>query len=498
MLEQRTKKYIRVMLYYAGYVVAATGLLQIVPLITGIISAEWPAVLDFFIGMAATVLVGCAMIWVGIPGEIRWAHGLGAVSISWLVLTVCSAVPYWLSGHYLSYLDAVFDVMSGFTTTGLVLMQDLDHVSNAVNMWRHLLSFVGGQGMVVLALTFLTRSMPGCVSLYVGEAKDEKLLPNVLQTSRAIWRISMIYLGVGSLTFWVLGMLAGLSPVTAFWEGIWVYMAAWSTGGFAPHTQNILYYHSFPYEMATLVFCVVGSLNFGLHYAVWRGKVREIYQNIEARAFASTVLLLSALATAAFGKSLYPGTLSLLRRGVYQVISAHTTTGFMTVYPSEVAYLWPSAVTAVLCVAMILGGSATSTAGGIKALRVGVIVRVLVLEVKRLLAPQGAVFVERFHFDGERNLEEKAARLALLVTVLYIATFGALTIAGSLCGFPLDQAAFEAASVTGNVGLSSGLTSATMPSLLKVMYIVGMWAGRMEFMTLLVSLGLLVSVVNHK
>jgi len=485
-------------MYYGGYVVAATGVLQLVPVITGVIFGEWSAVLDFAIGMALTMTVGFALILAGTRGRLNWAVGMGAVAVSWFVAMLGSAVPYYLSGHYLSYLDACFDVMSGFTTTGLVLLQDLDHVSNAINMWRHLLTFVGGQGMVVMALTLLTRSNPGSAMLYIGEAKDERLLPNVLQTARAIWVISLAFLGAGTLTLWILGMLAGLSPVTAFLEGLWVYMAAWSTGGFAPHTQNILYYHNASYEIATLVFCIIGSFNFGIHYAAWSGRLRELYKNIEIQAFSFTMISLTALASLAFGKTLYVNVVDLFRRGVYHVVSAHTTTGFMTVYPAEVSGFWPLPVGTVLIIAMLLGGSATSTAGGIKAFRVGIVFKSLVLEVRRLLAPQGAIIVEKYHYHRERTLEERTARLALIVAVLYLATFGVLTLANHLAGYRLDMAAFEAASVSGNVGLSSGLTSASMPWYLKVFFIIGMWAGRMEFMTLLVTVGLVLSLVRGR
>ena len=116
------------------------------------------------------------------------------------------ALPYYLSGNYLSYLDCCFDVMSGFTTTGLTLIQDMDHLSNGINMWRHLLTFVGGQGMVVLALTFLVKGTNGAYKMYVGEGKDERLMPNAVSTARYIWLISLIYLVVGTLVLWIAGI----------------------------------------------------------------------------------------------------------------------------------------------------------------------------------------------------------------------------------------------------------------------------------------------------
>ena len=119
------------------------------------------------------------------------------------------ALPHYLSGHEGSYLDAMFDVMSGYTTTGLYLLQDLDHISYGLNMWRHLLTYAGGQGIVVIALTFLFKGTAGAYKVYVGEGKDERLLPNVVQTARAIWLVSLTYLVVGTPRSWGHGLFLG-------------------------------------------------------------------------------------------------------------------------------------------------------------------------------------------------------------------------------------------------------------------------------------------------
>jgi trk system potassium uptake protein TrkH len=255
-----------------------------------LIFSEWSVAVDFAIGLGAAFSIGCGMSFVGATREKpAWIHGMVTAAFSWLAVMAIAAIPYRLSGHYQSYLDCMFDVMSGFTTTGLTLIQDLDHVSVGLNMWRHLLTFVGGQGVIVLALTFLVKDAAGGYKLYVGEGKDERLFPSVLHTARAIWKISLVYLAVGTTALWIAGMAIGLPPVNALLHGLWVYMAAWSTGGFAPMSQNILYYHSGLYETITVVFFILGSFNFALHNAVWSGNRREIYKNIETASFATTM-----------------------------------------------------------------------------------------------------------------------------------------------------------------------------------------------------------------
>jgi hypothetical protein len=145
----------RVIGYYTGRIQAGLGLLMVAPLTVALLYREWPTAIDFLIGIAVAELVGYGLVLLCWDAErhLTWVHGMVAASTSWLVGTLLCALPYYLSGHWASYLDAAFDVMSGFTTTGLFLAQDLDHISMGVNMWRHLLTYVGGQGMVVMALT---------------------------------------------------------------------------------------------------------------------------------------------------------------------------------------------------------------------------------------------------------------------------------------------------------------------------------------------------------
>ena len=273
--------------FYVGYVIIGTASLMLIPILTSLMFKEWSALLDFIISTNIALSLGIFLMFTGKSKvdkvKIQWKHGLIIASSSWIILTLLCAVPYALSGNTASFLDACFDVMSGFTTTGLALTQDLDHLSLGLNMWRHILTFVGGQGMVVLALSFMVKHTLGAYKMYVGEGKDAELVPNVKNTARIIWKISIIYLIIGTIMFWVNGMFIGMQPVSAFFHGLFIFMSAWSTGGFAPMSQNILYYHSLSYELLTMIFFVIGSLNFALHYAVWQGKKKKYLRILKHR-----------------------------------------------------------------------------------------------------------------------------------------------------------------------------------------------------------------------
>jgi len=486
--------------FYTGKIIIGIGMLMIIPILTGFASQEWNAIFDFLLGLSTCVIIGCLLILLcrDCTKNLSWAIGMVIVSTSWIISMFLSAIPYWLSGHWLSYLDAIFDVMSGFTTTGLALIQDLDHISDSVNMWRHLLSYLGGQGLIVLALIFLAKYVNGAFTLYVGEAKDVRLLPNVKNTAKAIWFISLVYLGIGTGILFLTGLIIGIPAYRSLLHGIWVFMAAWSTGGFAPQTQSILYYHSILYEIITVVIFIIGSFNFALHHSILTGNRKEIYKNIEMLSFFATSTVLIILETMELAnQGVYPDAMSLFRKGYYQLISGHTTTGFMTIYARQFIREWGNLAMIALIIAMLIGGSASSTAGGFKGLRVGLVFKSLAQDIKRLLFPESAVTVERFHFIRPQILENDVAKSAMLIIILYTFMFVIGVIISLLYGYPLLDSIFEAASVTGNVGLSCGLTSVAMPAGMKILYIAMMWTARLEFMAVLILIGFILRSVRR-
>jgi trk system potassium uptake protein TrkH len=487
--------------YFIGIVIFGLGLIQMIPLITSLLYGEWDIVYNFMIsGSVALLIGGTAMVALGKYrlARLSWGEGMVVTAGAWFIGMLFCALPYYLSGSYLSYLDSCFDVMSGFTTTGLALIQDMDHLSNGINMWRLLLTFVGGQGMVVLALSFLVKGTNGAYKMYVGEAKDERLMPNAVSTARYIWIISLIYLAVGTIVLWIAGMIAGLSVDRAFLHGLWIFMSAWSTGGFAPMSQSVLYYHSSIYEIVTIIFFLIGSFNFALHYAVLTGRKKELMKNIETISFTVTVTVLTLIATLGLLQlHVYPDAVSMFRKGFYQMISGHTTTGFMTIYAKQFYNEWGDMALFAIIIAMLIGASACSTAGGFKGLRVGIIFNAFKRDVKRMVLPESMVSVQKIHHIKDILLEDNVIRSAFLIVGAYIFTFTLGTLIGMLCGYPFGLSAFESASVTGNVGLSAGLTQASMPVVLKVTYIIMMWLARLEFMSIL-ALGVFIATKVKK
>jgi len=495
MLLRPTNQDFRTIAFYIGRLIVALGAVMAIPLATALIFREWAHAVDFLLSMLLSILIGLLLQKLfRSHHDLNWSQGLAVTSISWLVAMFLGAVPLHLSGHYLCYLDACFDAMSGFATTGLALIQDLDHVSHSLNMWRHLTMFLGGQGIVVIALTFFMRGTAGAYRLYVGEAREEKVLPNVIQTARFIWLVSLVYLLIGTAALTLVGFLEGMPLIRSFLHGIWIFMAAFDTGGFTPHSQSILYYHSFPYELITIVLMVLGTINFSLHYALWNRNIRELFKNIETRTLFTTIALTFGLALVGLTRmSAYPDAMANFRKGFYQIISAHSGTGYMTIYAPQFAHEWGHLALLMAVFAMGFGGSACSTAGGIKALRIGIFFKALIQDIKRIMSPGSAIVIEKFHHIKDIMLGDKVVRSAFIILLCYILTYFGGTIVGLYYGYSLDKAFFESVSAAANVGLSAGVTDPSMPAGLKVTYIIQMWVGRLEFMSIFILFGLIVS-----
>jgi len=486
--------------YYLGKIIIGLGLTMIIPVIIGLFSQEINPSLDFLISAAITLSIGMILTWASRAKEdLDWMQGMIVVSLSWLAAMLLGALPLYLSGHWKSYLDACFEAMSIFTTTGLVLVQDLDHLSLAHNLWRHLGNFIGGQGIAIVALSFFVKGTSGAFKMYVGEGRDERLLPNVINTARFIWLISIVYLILGTLSLGITGISIGMKPMNAFFHGACIFMAGFDTAGFAPQSQSLLYYHSFLFEIITAAIMVFGILNFNLHYQVWFGKRKEIWKNIETRMFFISLTGLFLIAAIGLDKlGVYPKAVMLFRKGFFQLISGHTTTGYMTVYARQFINEWGNLAMVGLICAMAIGGCSCSTSGGIKILRIGIFLKALKQDIKRIILPERAAVSQMLHHIKDIFLEDRQVRSVLLITLLYIGLYITGAVMGMWFGYPFLDSLFESTSAAANTGLTCGITDAGMPAALKITYMFQMWAGRLEFMSVFVLIGFFIAEIKGR
>ena len=488
----------RIIGYFLGricYVVAAAGVL---PVVWAAVAREWAPFASFVVMVGVFFVFGAAGTSLK-PKEARldWSHGMVVVALTWLLVPLIGSIPLALSGHFGDPLDAMFDAMSGLTTTGLSLLQDLDHLASSLNFWRHLLHFLGGQGIVIAALSLFAGG--GGLTLYYGEARDDRIFPSVTSTARFIWVVSLAHLVFGVLLLGIVGIVAvGLEPTRSFFHGLMIFFAGFDTGGFAPQSTSLGYYHSAWYEAAAAVMMIAGAMSFGLHFALWRRRRARVLKNLETRTILATftaTLVLGIVGLATLG--IYNGVFGLTRQGLFHILSAHTGTGFATVPSSELA-LWGGLAFGGVAIAMALGGMASSTAGGVKSLRIGLTLKVLRDQVRQVLLPERAVVSRRYHQGGTRTLTPELAQAVMAVSLLYVALFLFGAGVGIAYGAPLQAALFESVSAGANVGLSVGLAEPSMPVLLELTYMAEMWLGRLEFVAVFALFGFFLSAVRGR
>lgn len=484
--------------FFLGRILTVMAATAILPVIWAAAAREWAPFASFTLMAGVFAVFGAAGAALQ-PRERRldWSHGMVVVALTWLIVPLIGSIPFALSGHFANPLDSMFDAMSGLTTTGLSLLQDLDHLASSLNFWRHLLHFLGGQGIVIAALSLFAGG--GGLTLYYGEARDDRIFPSVTSTARFIWAVSLAHLVFGVLLLGAVGVVAvGLDPLRAAFHGLLVFFAAFDTGGFAPQSTSLGYYHSAWYEAATGVLMIAGAMSFGLHFALWRRRRARAMRNLETRTILMTFAGTLVLVIAGLGAlGIYGGVEGLTRQGLFHALSAHTGTGFATVPSAEMA-LWSGLAFGGIAIAMALGGMASSTAGGVKALRIGLTVKVMRNQVREVLLPDHAVVSKRYYQGGPRTLTQQLAQAVLVVSLLYVALYLLGAGVGIAYGAPLQQALFESVSAAANVGLSVGIVDPAMPPLLQVTYMAQMWLGRLEFVAVFALLGFVAALVRGK
>ncbi|MCD8316213.1 MAG: TrkH family potassium uptake protein [Eggerthellaceae bacterium] len=484
---------LRVIGHYLGSLILLFSGLMVVPLLTAVIFQEWEAASRYLLACGITLVSGSALIFLKVdPSRLGRRQALAVTGTAWIILALFASIPLYMSGHYTTYVDALFDGVSGLTTTGASVVVDLDHLSYADNMFRFMMHLIGGLGLIVVALS-LGLFGRGSASLYSSEGRSEHVLPNVVQTTQFIARITFFVVLCSTVILGLCCLYIGMEPVRAFLQAFWLSISAFLTGGFTPMAQSITYYHFIPLEFILMILMVMGAINFVIYSEVWKGRLSSFFRDIEFRTMliwvvGMTVVFVAALSTSSMFTDL-PG---LLRRGLFMVISSFTTTGFQVVTSNQMTTVFTSGAFLILALFMAVGGSAGSTAGGIKFTRIGIIMKSMVSTVKESLAPDTARVVVSYNHLGRRILTPEVVKEAMTVFILFVVTYVIGALVGIAYGYEYTYAILESIAMTSNGGLVTGLVTPGMPVTLEWFYIFQMWAGRLEFVTLL---ALIVEVV---
>lgn len=410
--------------------------------------------------------------------ELSVRDGFLVVTLFWALLGVVGALPF-IPGLHLDVTDAIFESISGFTTTGATVIVGLDQLPPSILYHRQQIQWLGGMGIIVLAVAILPLLGVGGMQLYRAEAsgvaKQEKITPRIAETARSLW---MIYLAL-TVACAVAFRLAGMDLFDAVGHAF----TAVATGGFSTHDASIGHYDSPLIETIAIVFMLAGGVNFAVHFMAWRRKSIYPYgTDPEVRGY-GVVFLFSTLFVAGslYWAGAYTGTWESLRYAAFQVASILTSTGFGTATFAE----WPLHIPLTLVILSFTGGCAGSTAGGIKVLRVMLFAKLGLRQLFQLAHPQAVSVVKL----GKRPVSEDILFSVWGFYVLYIAASLLLTVAMMAAGMDLESA-FGAVVATINLlgpGLGDVAVNFTSVSpLIKWLSIFGMLAGRLEVFTLMI------------
>jgi trk system potassium uptake protein len=493
---------LRLIGFYLGKVLLGLGLVMTIPAVVALTLQEWNEASGFVIGASLCVIAGSVSdVRLRTRRPLTWAHGMVVVALAWLVGAIFAAVPMHLSGRFSDPLASLFEAMSGLTTTGMSVIHDLDHTPVSEDLFRHLLQISGGLGIVIVVLSLFSAGGGARITtLYTAEARDERVLPNIIRTARFIFVVAGTFMVLFTTALFGALLLDGFEPGRALYHAVNLFFASFSTGGFSTMQASMIYYHSALVEVIVMLIMIAGTLSFGLHLALWRGDPRDVFRHLETRTLAVTSsLFLVGIVFGLLRAGTYDATGPLFRKGVFTLVSAVSSTGHQVnvgdTYLSDWGVLAPAAIVG----AMAIGGMASSTAGGIKAIRIGIAFKTLLHDIRRILLPEAALVVTTYHAGRRRTLRDDTARAATTVLLLFIVTYLVGAITGLLYGeFDITQTLFEAVSVGSNIGVSIGVVAPGMPDGLMGVYVVMMWLGRLEFVAVFALLGYLVSLARGR
>jgi len=395
------------------------------------------------------------------------------VTLGWLIVTAVSVWPFMrISG--LDFSQAFFETMSGWTTTGLSML-DVENSPRILLLFRSVMQLVGGAGLAIIMMAAFSMSVGA--GLYRAEGRSYQLVPNVTRSAKVVVTLYLGYTVIGIVAL----NLAGMS----LFDAVNHTFSAVSTGGFSTKQTSIGYWDSPPIEAIILILMILGNLNFLTAFVLFSGRLRSFLRNMEVKLL-SILTLGGIVALHIFiTRGNYGNLGKSLRVAVFETVTALTTTGYSTVSYSD----WDARGIFVIVLFMIVGGGICSTAGGLKQYRVAVLAKAVFWELQRMMLPKRAVVTHRAMVGDEESIVSERQIMEIGVYVfLYLITLALGAGVLSVCGYSLSDSIFEFSSALGTVGLSLGLTSSSTPPLALWTMSTGMLLGRLEFFVIFISL----------
>ncbi len=466
-----------------AHLLAIAGASLLPPLAVALLGDEGDIYKAAFAFPAATALAAagvCRLFHKADPGPLELSGAFTIVGGAWAALCLFGALPLWLSGALPHFTDAVFESTSGFTTTGASVLSDVESLPRSINLWRCETHWLGGMGVIALAVALVPLLGSGGFRLVKAETtgpEKGRVTPRIASTAKAMWLVYVLL----TATQAALLRLSGLN----WFDAVCHAFSTLGTGGFSTRNGSVAAFSNPAAEWICTAFMLLASVNFALYYRLATGKFDEVRKNSELRAFLSLAALAVA-AVALFERRELGGFATTLRLSAFQVASIISTTGFMTADYAA----WRPGAQLVLFALFFIGGCAGSTGGGIKVVRWTLLAKQLRNEFRRLLHPRE---VTTLSIDGVPGREYLIPSVASFVFLYFLLVF-ATALAGAMGGLGSVEALTGALSMAGNIGPAFGdlgptANYAAIPCALKWWYAFAMLVGRLEIYTLLILVG---------
>jgi trk/ktr system potassium uptake protein len=472
----------RFVLSILGALLVCFGSTMVFPVLCGLYYSD-ASVMPCLISMGLTVGTGIALYAIFRTRRvthISHREGMAIVTLGWTAVGFFGALPFFLGGEIPGFSDALFESISGFSTTGASILNHIEGMSKGLLFWRSFIQWLGGMGIIVLSVAILPFLGVGGMQLYKAEVPSpvpDKLKPRIRDTAMVLWKVYALFTAAEVIML----LLGGMS----FFEALCHAFTTLPTGGFSTHNASVAAYNSVYVDCVILFFMVLAGINFSLHYQLLRGKPLAFWRDSECRFFLLAVALLSIIVSLDVYKSVYQHIGEALRFGAFQVVSIVTTTGYATADYEQ----WPAMSQLILLLCMFMGASAGSTGGGIKCLRVMLAFKYCYRELISLIHPRAVVHIK---INGQR-VSEDIVRSVLGFLALFMGLFAIASVA--LAGMGVDFVTSFSAVIAsmGNIGPGFGMVGpvenfAEIPQLGKWLLILCMLLGRLEIYTVIILL----------
>lgn len=440
-------------------------------------SYDWKALL---LSIIITAAVGFVMNRIfKYKQDIQAKEGLAIVGFGWILVSIFGALPFIFSGTIPSWVDAFFETVSGFTTTGASIVDNIESFPKGILFWRSFTHWIGGMGILVFTVALLPMFGIGGFQIYKTESPGptpDRIVPRVRDTAKILYTIYTIITAIEIILLVLGGMSLYDSALHTF--------GTVGTGGFGIKANSVGYYQSTYIHLVIAIFMTLCGANFSLYYLLIKGKWREVVRNAELRFYLGTILIsVIMIALNIYGPMKYNNFGIALRDSFFQVSSIITTTGYSTVDFDK----WPTFSKVILFALMFIGGCAGSTAGGIKNIRIVVLLKAIKREFYRILHPRAVIPIK---IDGKVISNNTIAGISSFFA-LFIFIFIISTMIVSLDGVDFESAASAVAATLGNVGPAFGFAGplrsySGFSNLSKIVMSICMLLGRLEVFTLMI------------